>query len=308
MLTGLLRPTLWIPPGCLESDWNMILQHELIHYLHGDLYRRWLWAAARTLHWYNPLVRRMERAAQEESELDCDSSVIRGLSNLERCAYGEVLLRSVGSQAHWNRMASCMAGDKETMMKRMKNLFDTNSKKRGIGMCLAAALILGTAGVAFHAQAADLTPQTVSGVVEDALMSTLVLQAADGQTYEFDKSGAEIFAGEDGLRVGETVTVTYTGTLDASRVSQRVTVLSVTGQDSALSVTGTVEDVLMSTLVVRSEDGSRYEFDKSSAQVQSNGTGIHIGDTVTVTYTGTAESALAAQKIAVLPDSGQEPA
>ena len=305
MLTGLLHPVLWFPPDRLESDWDMILQHELAHYRHGDLYWKWLWAAARTIHWYNPLIRRMEWTAQEEIELSCDEAVICRLDNAGRYAYGEVLLRSVSEQVHRNRPAFCMAGDKEAMMKRMKNIFDTTKKKRGIGMCLAAVLVLGTTGFTFHVQAAELSRQTVSGVVEDALMGTLKLRTEDGHTYEFDKSGAQVSAGSDGLTIGDPVTVTYTGSLEPEKTAQHVEVIAITEQDAALSVTGTVEDALMSTLVIRAEDGCRYEFDKSNAQIRDGGNGIHIGDTVTVTYTGTQEAALMAQKVTVLSAASQ---
>lgn len=136
-------------------------------------------------------------------------------------------------------------------------------------------------------------------------MGTLKLRTEDGRTYEFDKSGAQVSAGSDGLTIGDPVTVTYTGSLEPEKTAQHVEVIAITEQDAALSVTGTVEDALMSTLVIRAEDGCRYEFDKSNAQIRDGGNGIHIGDTVMVTYTGTQEAALMAQKVTVLSAASQ---
>ena len=57
------------------------------------------------------------------------------------------------------------------------------------------------------------------------------------------------------------------------------------------TLTGTVTDGTMSTLSVEAEDGAAYTFDKTDAVVDGGETGILIGGTVTVYYTGTLDPA-----------------
>lgn len=149
MLAGFLRPALYLPDEALsEQEAMFIFRHELTHYKRGDLWLKLLLTAAKTVHWFNPLVYLMARFAQEDIELACDDAVVRGMDSAQRRAYGETILRSAVAQVKKRALVSCFTGDKETLMRRFEGLFDKRAKKRGVALVVAAAVLVGTLGCA----------------------------------------------------------------------------------------------------------------------------------------------------------------
>lgn len=147
MLAGFLKPTLYLPDEALsEQEAMFIFRHELTHYKRGDLWLKLLLTAAKTVHWFNPLVYLMARFAQEDIELACDDAVVRGMDSAQRRAYGETILRSAVAQVKKRALVSCFTGDKETLMRRFEGLFDKRAKKRGVALIVAAAVLVGTLG------------------------------------------------------------------------------------------------------------------------------------------------------------------
>ena len=149
MLAGFLKPALYLPDEALsEQEAMFIFRHELTHYKRGDLWLKLLLTAAKTVHWFNPLVYLMARFAQEDIELACDDAVVRGMDSVQRRAYGETILRSAAAQVKKRALVSCFTGDKETLMRRFEGLFDKRAKKRGVALVVAAAVLVGTLGCA----------------------------------------------------------------------------------------------------------------------------------------------------------------
>lgn len=149
MLAGFLKPTLYLPDEALsEQEAVFIFRHELTHYKRGDLWLKLLLTAAKTVHWFNPLVYLMARFAQEDIELACDDAVVRGMDSAQRRAYGETILCSAVAQVKKRALVSCFTGDKETLMRRFEGLFDKRAKKRGVALVVAAAMLVGSLGCA----------------------------------------------------------------------------------------------------------------------------------------------------------------
>ena len=132
-----------------NEDIRFVLRHELTHLRHGDLWLKYLLVFARALHWFNPLIHLLARAANEDIEFACDSSVAASLSTEERKKYGHTILNSVITQRLQTSMVSCFTGDKETLMKRFENLFDKHLKKNGLAFALVVALLTVGCGSAF---------------------------------------------------------------------------------------------------------------------------------------------------------------
>ena len=169
MLAGFLRPALYLPDEALsEQEAMFIFRHELTHYKRGDLWLKLLLTAAKTVHWFNPLVYLMARFAQEDIELACDDAVVRGMDSAQRRAYGETILRSAVAQVKKRALVSCFTGDKETLMRRFEGLFDKRAKKRGVALVVAAAVLVGTLGCAVSV-----------GDSKDALTNELRMQLAE---------------------------------------------------------------------------------------------------------------------------------
>lgn len=169
MLAGFLKPALYLPDEALsEQEAMFIFRHELTHYKRGDLWLKLLLTAAKTVHWFNPLVYLMARFAQEDIELACDDAVVRGMDSAQRRAYGETILRSAVAQVKKRALVSCFTGDKETLMRRFEGLFDKRAKKRGVALVVAAAVLVGTLGCAVSV-----------GESKDALTDELRMQLAE---------------------------------------------------------------------------------------------------------------------------------
>lgn len=193
MLAGFLKPTLYLPDEALsEQEAMFIFRHELTHYKRGDLWLKLLLTAAKTVHWFNPLVYLMARFAQEDIELACDDAVVRGMDSAQRRAYGETILRSAAAQVKKRALVSCFTGDKETLMRRFEGLFDKRAKKRGAALVVAAAVLVGTLGCAVSV-----------GESKQKLDETAVLSAANTWAQTFvatngqDWSGAELMEQEN---------------------------------------------------------------------------------------------------------------
>lgn len=98
--TGLLRPVVVLPTGCV--DWaperrRAVLMHELAHVRRGDLATHLLGRAACALHWYNPLAWLAAKRLRAESERACDDLVLTlGTRASEYAGHLLDLVRSAG--------------------------------------------------------------------------------------------------------------------------------------------------------------------------------------------------------------------
>ena len=110
MVLGLLRPVLLLPEGQAVDE--VVLCHELTHLKRLDLAYKALLVAACWLHWFNPLVWWMSRAASENLELCCDDDVAAGRDAAFRRKYGELLL-STAEEKPGPTLSSRFGGSKQ---------------------------------------------------------------------------------------------------------------------------------------------------------------------------------------------------
>ena len=137
MVLGLLRPVLLLPEGQPVDE--VVLCHELTHLKRHDLLYKALLTAACWLHWFNPLVWRMGRAASENLELCCDGDVTAGQDAAFRRRYGELLL-STAEEQPGPTLSSRFGGSGRTVKERLANLFLTKKRGRALA-CLAVAAV-----------------------------------------------------------------------------------------------------------------------------------------------------------------------
>ena len=143
MVLGLLRPVLLLPEGQAVDE--VVLCHELTHLKRLDLAYKALLVAACWLHWFNPLVWWMSRAASENLELCCDDDVAAGRDAAFRRKYGELLL-STAEEKPGPTLSSRFGGSKQAMRDRLTNLFV--KKKRGrLLACTAVAVLVLVGGL-----------------------------------------------------------------------------------------------------------------------------------------------------------------
>lgn len=139
MVLGLLRPVLLLPEGQAVDE--VVLCHELTHLKRLDLAYKALLVAACWLHWFNPLVWWMSRAASENLELCCDDDVAAGRDAAFRRKYGELLL-STAEEKPGPTLSSRFGGSKQAMRDRLTNLFVKKKRGRLLACSALAVLIL----------------------------------------------------------------------------------------------------------------------------------------------------------------------
>lgn len=93
MLTGLIKPVIYIPEREIESgELVMIFMHELTHYKRRDLWYKWFSLIVNAVHWFNPLVYMAVKSINDACELSCDERVTSGMTDGEKKQYMSVII------------------------------------------------------------------------------------------------------------------------------------------------------------------------------------------------------------------------
>lgn len=159
MLVGLVRPRILLPTlACTEDELEIILKHELIHYRGKDLWGRCLTLVVTVMHWFNPFVYLMARAAYMQCELACDAEVVEDTPIDTRQRYSEIILSVVRQKSGLGTALSTnFYGGKNGMKKRISSIMDTRKKRIGFTViCIALIMTVG-AGIVYAAGSADAT-------------------------------------------------------------------------------------------------------------------------------------------------------
>jgi beta-lactamase regulating signal transducer with metallopeptidase domain len=97
VVVGLVRPTIVVPSDFdtryASEEQALILAHEWMHVRRGDLVMNALWALARCIFWFNPLIHAAARLSRFDQELACDAAVMRNHPN-SRKPYASAMLRT----------------------------------------------------------------------------------------------------------------------------------------------------------------------------------------------------------------------
>lgn len=178
MVLGLIRPVLLLPEGQAVDE--VVLCHELTHLKRLDLAYKALLVAACWLHWFNPLVWWMSRAASENLELCCDDDVAAGRDAAFRRKYGELLL-STAEEKPGPTLSSRFGGSKQAMRDRLTNLFV--KKKRGrLLACTAVAVLVLVGGLVACEGRPAMTDQEAAEALNESVDFSL---NAEGMNLSF---------------------------------------------------------------------------------------------------------------------------
>ena len=148
LITGFVRPCILLPKTDFSSDeMRLILRHELVHHKRKDLWYKSLVLIATAIHWFNPVIHRMNRTINIQCELSCDDEVIRHTNVNTRQHYSEIILRVAKVQSKPSTVLSTyFFGGNKDMKKRITSIMDTGKKRMGTAIfCVALILTLGTA-------------------------------------------------------------------------------------------------------------------------------------------------------------------
>lgn len=150
MIVGLLRPVLLLPSEQYDdSQWEMILKHELIHYKRHDILYKVLLLAAQAVHWFNPLIYVMTQAANRDLELSCDDRVVKDQDLSYRQRYCQTILATVDHQRKSRMVAlsTSFSGGKKSLQRRFTHIFDMTSKRTGMLTLMLLAIVIMSSSV-----------------------------------------------------------------------------------------------------------------------------------------------------------------
>lgn len=191
MVIGFFRTFLVIPEGVYsEEELFFIFRHELIHFKWHDTFLKFLFMAARAVHWFNPVIAVMQREAAIDMELSCDERVVQGISDSGRKAYTETLLSALERQCgKTNTLTTQFNGGSRVMKRRFQNILGRSGQKRGLFLLILVVcmtLVFGT-----------MTGCTVAQTESPG--------NPDGQEYQAQKTGEqEALQGEESSEQDQT--------------------------------------------------------------------------------------------------------
>ena len=94
MIIGFFKPIMCLP--CIQfsnSELEYILRHEFTHYIHKDLWIKFLFTLICSIYWWNPFIHILRRDADHLLELKSDLSLAKKLTEEARTQYLETLLK-----------------------------------------------------------------------------------------------------------------------------------------------------------------------------------------------------------------------
>lgn len=149
MIIGLIKPVLFLPSEkYADTDFNMILCHELMHHKHGDMWIKLAILAARKVHWFNPLVYLMVRRADIDIECACDDEVVRAIGTVKTRAYSETILSAASAQPRYaTSLSTHFKSGKKNLAERIMNIMNVKKRRTGIFVVAAALVLVLTGGL-----------------------------------------------------------------------------------------------------------------------------------------------------------------
>ena len=163
LVTGFVNPVLLLPREAVSDG---VLRHELIHTRRRDLWYKLLLLLARALHWFNPLVHGMARAANRDLERACDEAAVAGQDAAFRAAYGAAMLDAVeeGIEAR-APLTTHFKGGRAAMKERLLSIASGGKRKKGVALICAAALVISAGAAACSLRPAE-EPGQLNGIFD----------------------------------------------------------------------------------------------------------------------------------------------
>ena len=201
MLIGFIRPIILLPTTVMEDQaMNMVLEHEVIHYVHKDIWINLLGMIAMCTHWFNPLVKLCCRAMQEEGEAFCDATLLANRSLTYRRYYGEMIIQSLSrGVSEPIALSTCFYGKKFNFKKRILSIMDTSKKLKRFSFIVVISVVSiimmsGSVIVLGQPSVQEVAQQEAVHIIEDIPMNTAVAKEVDDLSIPTDKEVQEISA------------------------------------------------------------------------------------------------------------------
>lgn len=156
-VVGILRARVLLPRDFSErysrDEQELVIAHEQVHAVRGDLWAQAVAVALRCLFWFNPVLHLGARLCGFDQELACDAAVVRRFPERRR-AYADAMLKTQLSSL--SLPVACHWHSHHPLKERIAMLKHTlpGSKRRVAGRLVAFALLVAGSYAAWAAQPA----------------------------------------------------------------------------------------------------------------------------------------------------------
>ena len=94
MIAGLMKPTIYLPKIILsDTELYNILLHEWTHYIHKDIWIKFLLKLLCIIYWWNPFLYLLKHDIDDTLEIKCDLSITTKMTEHEKTEYLESILK-----------------------------------------------------------------------------------------------------------------------------------------------------------------------------------------------------------------------
>lgn len=94
MIGGLMKPTIYLPKIILsDTELYNILLHEWTHYIHKDIWIKFLLKLLCIIYWWNPFLYLLKHDIDDTLEVKCDLSITTKMTEKEKTEYLESILK-----------------------------------------------------------------------------------------------------------------------------------------------------------------------------------------------------------------------
>ena len=94
MIAGLMKPTIYLPKIVLsDKELYNILLHEWTHYIHKDIWIKFLLKLLCIIYWWNPFLYLLKHDIDDTLEIKCDLSITTKMTEKEKTEYLESILK-----------------------------------------------------------------------------------------------------------------------------------------------------------------------------------------------------------------------
>jgi len=171
-LVGLRRPVILLPVHFVtiasDEELRMVLAHEMAHLRRRDLAWAWLGVALRSIFFFHPLAWLAWRESQIADEAACDELALKSVGASRR-QYGQLILRLATGQPLTAPSAASVAGNAESVRRRLDNLVRSPQPRTGVS---AVCLILALAAVpGYRTVAQPISPFVVTDTEPKTIVS-----------------------------------------------------------------------------------------------------------------------------------------
>lgn len=148
MIAGFFHQILWLPhENFTKKEFEFICRHEMIHRKRHDIIYKWILLLANALHWFNPMIYFMLRAADTDIEMSCDSEATAAMGVEEKSEYSRLLLSLAASSMERRNyvFTTNFNGGVDLLKERISNIME-QKPRRGIVIIILTLALIGITG------------------------------------------------------------------------------------------------------------------------------------------------------------------